>query len=449
MFYLRKQRDTLSLVKWNLNLNSAERQELEDLIAATVDKTGLLIPVAFEKDYYVTKIIHALSELHNDYHTIVFAGGTSLAKAHKIVFRMSEDCDFRLVRTEAGKELNHNQQRIKLRAFRTEILNTIKELGFPVTTDEVEVHSRGTHTRLFVPYDSVHPGNDELRPDVKIELIAIDTKVSPAPKQVTTLIRDILGEKVPHAQKAIETISVKETAADKWVALTRRVASTLHRDHMPADNDLVRHLYDLYYISQNGYLDKDLYQMIAQVIGEDSERYKNQNGAYYDDPIKEIKKAIENLEKNETWRHRWDIFNDNMVLSTKLSYQDALQSFVTHSTHILGYIESAHLKAPERALSEALQDHSDKAFWQQPAIAKELSTLEQHENPHIKRLIKLHHHGAEQGFTPDVIKGMGNALTQLTSNKVVLRILATNAPKLYEKTKTLQQTLDNDHGLSQ
>lgn len=430
------------LVKWNLSLNSAERQELEDLIAATVDKTGLLIPVAFEKDYYVTKIIHALSELHNDYHTIVFAGGTSLAKAHKIVFRMSEDCDFRLIRTEAGKELNHNQQRIKLREFRTEILNTIKELGFPVTDDEVAVHSSGTYTRLFVPYESVHPSNDELRPDVKIEFIAIDTKVPSAPKQVTTLIRDILGENIPHAKKAIETISIKETAADKWVALTRRVANTLHREHVPSDNDLVRHLYDLYYISQNGYLNKDLYQMIGQVISEDSAKYKNHNMAYYDDPAKEIKKAIENLEKNEVWRHRWDIFNDNMVLSTKLSYQDALQSFVTHSANILEHVESSHLKAPERALSEALQDHSDKAFWQQPAVTKEILAFKQHENPHVKRLVKLHQLGTEQGFTADIVKGMGNALTQLAGNKAVLRIFETNAPKLYEKTKTLQQALD-------
>lgn len=49
-----------------------------------------------EKDYYVTRLIHALSNLENKHFKLIFAGGTCLAKAHKIVKRMSEDVDFKV-----------------------------------------------------------------------------------------------------------------------------------------------------------------------------------------------------------------------------------------------------------------------------------------------------------------------------------------------------------------
>lgn len=43
-----------------------------------------------EKDYYVTRVINALSGVENEYFRLIFAGGTCLAKAHKIVKRMMQ-----------------------------------------------------------------------------------------------------------------------------------------------------------------------------------------------------------------------------------------------------------------------------------------------------------------------------------------------------------------------
>src|ERR1700733_16003887 len=49
-----------------------------------------------EKDYYVAQLIQAFSSVENEYFRLVFCGGTCLAKAHRIVNRMSEDVDFKI-----------------------------------------------------------------------------------------------------------------------------------------------------------------------------------------------------------------------------------------------------------------------------------------------------------------------------------------------------------------
>lgn len=65
------------------------------LITDTGEYLGLDEAV-IEKDYYVTQVIEALSTIENEYFRLIFCGGTCLAKAHKIVKRMSEDIDFKV-----------------------------------------------------------------------------------------------------------------------------------------------------------------------------------------------------------------------------------------------------------------------------------------------------------------------------------------------------------------
>ena len=49
-----------------------------------------VLPVIVEKDYYVTMILRELSERQG---FVVFKGGTSLSKCHKVIRRFSEDID--------------------------------------------------------------------------------------------------------------------------------------------------------------------------------------------------------------------------------------------------------------------------------------------------------------------------------------------------------------------
>lgn len=50
-----------------------------------------------EKDWFVTKVIKMLAENRYLDFFIVFTGGTSLSKAHRLIERFSEDVDFRVI----------------------------------------------------------------------------------------------------------------------------------------------------------------------------------------------------------------------------------------------------------------------------------------------------------------------------------------------------------------
>lgn len=79
-----------------------------DELQNQIETTGIklkLSPFVVEKDIYVTKIIHVLSHLDHDYYRLIFQGGICLAKAHKLVPRMSEDCDFRMEAKTIGAEI--------------------------------------------------------------------------------------------------------------------------------------------------------------------------------------------------------------------------------------------------------------------------------------------------------------------------------------------------------
>lgn len=67
----------------------SDREQFTEAINLAVFKTGLE-PEAIEKDYYVTMVLKKLSERFD---FLVFKGGTSLQKCHRVISRFSEDID--------------------------------------------------------------------------------------------------------------------------------------------------------------------------------------------------------------------------------------------------------------------------------------------------------------------------------------------------------------------
>ena len=60
-----------------------DREQFQDAIEITYEQTGIM-PQIIEKDYYVTMLLRVLAE---KIPYIVFKGGTSLSKCHKVIKR--------------------------------------------------------------------------------------------------------------------------------------------------------------------------------------------------------------------------------------------------------------------------------------------------------------------------------------------------------------------------
>lgn len=66
-----------------------DREQFREAIYLSYQQTGIMAQ-AIEKDYYVTLLLQILAQ---EMPYIVFKGGTSLSKCHKVIQRFSEDID--------------------------------------------------------------------------------------------------------------------------------------------------------------------------------------------------------------------------------------------------------------------------------------------------------------------------------------------------------------------
>src|SRR5580692_3362017 len=81
-------------------------------------------PAFVEKDWYVVQILQIIGSMDLLGAKTIFAGGTALAKAHRLLQRFSEDIDFRLV-YPALATLSRNERRKQLSVLKQLIHSAI------------------------------------------------------------------------------------------------------------------------------------------------------------------------------------------------------------------------------------------------------------------------------------------------------------------------------------
>ena len=82
-----------------------------------------------EKDLHVVRAIAAVAAIDATPFTLVFGGGTALARAHKLVRRMSEDVDFKIVPQPAAPVSRIDAAAAARRAARS-VTQALQAAGF-------------------------------------------------------------------------------------------------------------------------------------------------------------------------------------------------------------------------------------------------------------------------------------------------------------------------------
>lgn len=299
----------------------------EELIQATSLKLKLS-QFAVEKDLFVTKAIATLIAVEDDVFKLVFQGGTALAKAHGFVQRMSEDCDFRLTYKVSTESHKKDVKRKLLRTFRKNLLAALTDNQFELDENSVTVRNEGQFITIRVRYPSVYSAPAGLKPYLALEFFLGEVKTPTVSCSITSLIRQTLGERVDHPTIQVNCMSIPETASEKWVALTRRVATAEQKDHY-YDQALVRHIYDLVMINRHCPLkETEFVKLALQVIQSDRKQFKTHSDIYYQDPASAIRVSLNELQNNPKWKSNWDNFMEHMVYGEKLDYEEALQNLI-------------------------------------------------------------------------------------------------------------------------
>lgn len=314
---------------------------LAELNEQHIRKTSvqLGIPADFvRKDYFVTQAIQALTQVEDEYFALVFQGGTSLSKGHQVISRLSEDVDFRIIQKSQVK-LGKENKRKKLQNFRYNLVQALKDAKFQVPEEAVRVFYEGRFMSVQAEFQSPQKIT-YLKPHIAIECFLGELVLEPRMSPITSLIKLTLGEECDHTSFPVNCVSLDETAAEKWVALTRRVANTQIKSRQ-SDKHLVRHLYDLYHLKSGSLLTGDYRTIVNGIIEKDREQFKKHNPDYSSNPVRTSELALDLLFNDPQWKNHWDIFLEQMVYEkNKPSFNKACEQLQILSQEIFQTLKS-------------------------------------------------------------------------------------------------------------
>jgi hypothetical protein len=276
-----------------------------------------------EKDMFVVRAIAALAAIDASPFQLVFGGGTALARAHKIVQRMSEDVDFKVVPLPAAP-VSRSGIRRQLGQLHTRVTEAFQGAGFAFDPSDKSASWSMDSNRYAVwqlPYTSDNGAGEGLRPTIKIELNNTLMRCPTIVLPVLSFVSEATNQ--PPETPAVPCVSIVETAAEKLISITRRTAMELAGAGREPDPTLVRHLYDLHMMRT--LIDPTEVITLARAIAKaDGEEFRNQYPAYANDPAMETRKALEALHTDPTHLRRYDDFVSAMVYGEKIEFATAL-----------------------------------------------------------------------------------------------------------------------------
>lgn len=293
--------------------------ELPANLRPVVDFFGLPHVALVEKDWYVVKALAAIAAADTGPLQLVFGGGTALARAHRLLRRMSEDIDLKII----GEV---EPTRAALRRLRTAITEALLAAGFrfdPANRAHRDSRNESRYTIYQLPYVSVTGGEGALRPQIQIETAVWPLRRPAVALPVSSFVAEAFRQ--PPEVPGIACVSIVQTAAEKLVALTRRTAAELADAGGPRDAALVRHLYDLHVIRAQ-YDAAEVAALAREIMPHDAEVFGNQFPAYRADPMAETLRAVAALASDAGYARRYAAFCQDMVYGEAAEYAACIES---------------------------------------------------------------------------------------------------------------------------
>ncbi len=201
--------------------------------------------VFVEKDYWVTLILKKLSQSEFK-NKVIFKGGTSLSKVHKLINRFSEDVDLAILKSEGQTE---TQQRVMIRGVEKEITSGLTEIEIPNLTSKQKNFRKTAYN-----YDRITK-NDSIGLHDKL-ILEINSFANPIPYNrypVNSMIAQFLTETENIGPLTEFNLHPFELfVLDPRITLIEKILSLIrlsfYDDGVERIRAKVRHFYDIYYL---------------------------------------------------------------------------------------------------------------------------------------------------------------------------------------------------------
>ncbi|MBF0461512.1 MAG: nucleotidyl transferase AbiEii/AbiGii toxin family protein [Magnetococcales bacterium] len=289
---------------------------------------GLPKAALVEKDLYVVRAIAAIAAANTAPFRLVFGGGTSLSRAHGVIRRMSEDIDLKIVG-------DREPTRPELRRLRDTITKALLTAGFcfdPANRTHRDSRNESRYTIFRLPYEPLLRGDGVLRPEIQIEVAVWPLRRASVNLPVCSFVAEAFGHSPEVA--SIPCVAITQTAAEKFVALTRRIAAELADTSNPRDATLVRHIYDLHVIRPH-YDPAEVAALALSIMPHDADVFGNQFPPYRDDPLAETMRAVSALQTDGGYAQRYAHFLRDMVYGEKIVFAVCLDTLNKLAGHLV------------------------------------------------------------------------------------------------------------------
>lgn len=300
-----------------------------DLIEDVVNEGLSLYPVsALEKDLHLSFILERLNSGQLELPGLVLCGGTSLVKGHKLIARMSEDMDFKVV---VDSDVSKNQRSLFFSGLKRKITSLLADEGFVVEREST--HNRNSFFSIELGYSPAFPVEAALRPHILLEFTAESPFLPPVVCHTTSLLGLAVFEEMHSV--SLPCLSIEETVAEKSVAFLRRSRNSDSSSGESRDKRLVRHVYDIGSIGANAREYPALEAAFVNATRRDSAKYATQDPEFAENPRMELGRALNNLDTS-VLRADYEIFVESLVAEPALGFDQVFEQFLSLAKKLLG-----------------------------------------------------------------------------------------------------------------
>jgi predicted nucleotidyltransferase component of viral defense system len=275
-------------------------------------------PVFLEKDWYTQHVLGVIAKFESDEFEPIFSGGTSLSKGYGLIQRFSEDIDFRVrpLREKLTRSYRSNYQDRLIEA----ILASSSDLQL---VREVYKRDRSTFLKCQIAYPSQFADTNTVRSHIQVELTFEPPQLEPEVRSVSSLVNQFTQQ--PPEIAGMACLNLAETAADKIAALSWRVVSK-EPDGNRYDPRIIRHLYDLSYLSPEIINDPNWSKLSLETISHDLKTRDKSLASQIDSPQELLNQLVDKLGGNQLYREHYRGFVEDFTYGESLAFDEAIDS---------------------------------------------------------------------------------------------------------------------------
>lgn len=284
-------------------------EEFKNAVLFAADQNRLT-PAAVEKDYYVTLILKGLKERLP---FIVFKGGTSLSKCHKVINRFSEDIDVTIDTKLSQGQMGKVKDAIK---------EVAEELGIIIPNID-ETRSRRSYNKYMLAYETVTEKlNDDLQPMVILETSFAEVSFPTVMLPVHSYVGDMMQTEAPEMVEPygllpydMKVQGIDRTMIDKVFAVCDY--------HMKGDvRRHSRHIYDIYKLLPLIPISDDLKKLVREVR---EVRAKNVSICHSAQPGVDVPAVLKKIIEQEVYKSDYENVTSR-ILEEQISYDVAIEA---------------------------------------------------------------------------------------------------------------------------